>query len=38
MEDMDEELHRALQMSMQDHGDTSSAPSGDMHQVTKRLA
>ena len=34
MEDMDEELHRALQMSMQDHGDTSSAPTGDMNQVS----
>lgn len=33
MEDMDEELHRALQMSMQDHGDTSAAPSGNMQQV-----
>ena len=31
MADMDEELHRALQMSMQDHGDTSSAPCRDMH-------
>ncbi|KAL0023680.1 hypothetical protein WJX79_000680 [Trebouxia sp. C0005] len=33
MEDMDEELHRALQMSMQDHGDTSAAPGGDMQQI-----
>lgn len=33
MEDMDEELHRALQMSMQDHGDPSAAPTGDMQQV-----
>lgn len=33
MEDMDEELHRALQMSMQDHGDTAAAPTGDMQQV-----
>ncbi len=31
MEDMDEELHRALQMAMQDHGDISSAPCRDMH-------
>lgn len=38
MEDMDEELHRALQMSMQDHGDTSAAPGGDMQQVTTCLA
>jgi len=30
-EDMDEELHHALQMSMQDHGDTSAAPCRDMH-------
>lgn len=34
MEDMDEELHHALQMSMQDHGDTSAAPSGNMQQVS----
>ncbi len=34
MEDMDEELHRALQMSMQDHGDTSTAPAGNMQQVS----
>lgn len=33
MEDMDEDLHRALQMSMQDHGDTSAAPTGNMQQV-----
>ncbi len=38
LEDTDEEVHHALQMSMQDHGDTSCAPSGDMHQVTKRFA
>ena len=33
MEDMDEELTRALQMSMQDHGDTSAEPSGNQQQV-----
>ena len=34
MEHMDEELHHALQMSMQDHGDTSVAPAGNMQQVS----
>lgn len=38
MEDMDEELHRALQMSMQDHGDTSAALGGDLQQVRLWLA